>query len=303
LRARRELRPLVFGTLGEGDRKPYLATLSRNARILARIAEVLDAAEARGLLLVPHKGAVLAPLFYGDVGLRPMVDVDLLVRRSQLDAAMALLTELGFERSYTGERFTPRHAHDVAFTDGEDASLTVELHYRLFHEFAGDAELDALFERAIAVEIEGRTRRVLAWDDQLFAVAVHASSHAFGDNPLWLVDVALLAGRASVEQAVAEAERRRVGAACRAALRLAAAMLPGVPTPPCRPGDRVRERLLRAVLPDGVDTPPAQLRSLLARAILTDSPWTAAREVARKLELRLAERGERRAAARRAPAG
>jgi hypothetical protein len=293
VRARRELAPLRFALLGDQEARPaWLGNLSRNQRILARCAEILDAAEAAGVPMLPLKGACFAETLYGDVALRPMVDLDLGVARADLERAGELIASLGFRTSFPPRaRYTPAHAHDVSFTDDD---LVVELHYKLFHELAGDAAIEPLFEHAIVHELFGKPRRVPAWHDHLFLTAAHAATHAFGDSPLWLIDVALLVGRADLRLAWQEANRRRLGPAYRAALDTAHAALPAqVPAPPLDPIDKLRARALDRVLGDRLAAPPSQIRSLIARALLTESPRDAAREVARKALLRLAELGER----------
>jgi hypothetical protein len=291
VRARRELAPLRFALLDDRDaRAAYLGNLSRNQRILARAGEILDAAAHAGLAVLPIKGACFAETLYGDPALRPMVDVDLAVSPADLPRAESLILGLGFRRSFAPRaRWTLAHAHDVSFTDERDPDLVVELHWRLFHELAGDASVEPLFAHAIG---EG-ARRLPAWHDHLFLTAVHAATHAFGDSPLWLVDVALLADRADLRLAWHEAGRRRLGPAYRAALATAHRALPAfVPAPPLDRMDLLRARALDRLLGDRLSAPPSRLRSLAARAVLTARPTDAAREVARKLGLRLVELGE-----------
>lgn len=301
-RERRELGPLwwhLFSAAGRLEALPaaaaraadYRATLVRNLAALDRCTAILDAAEATGLTLLPLKGALFGAALYPDVGARPMADVDLAVRPAELAAAIACLGRLGFRRVYGPRaRFSPRHGHDVAMTDGW---LFVELHYRLMHELGADADVLPLFAHAGRAELLGRARAVPSWDDHLWFTAVHAATHAFGDHPFWPLDLALLVGRgADVARAAAEARRRGVGVAFAAALVLAHAHLPAlVPAPP--PDRRLPTRLalLRAVLGrDPLAAPVPRLRSLVARAVLTDRPTVAVREIARKSELRLVER-------------
>ena len=292
LRARRELRPLLYCVAKEsGLRDAYLAALARNLRLLDRAAQILDGAEARGLRLLPLKGAVMAGALYPDPGARPMLDVDLLVHPEDFEGAIALAGELGFRRAYPErERYTARHAHDVSFVD--EKNLSIELHWRLWHELAADGSAEPLFARAIEIEIFGKPRRVPSWDDQLFATAVHAATHAFGDSPLWIFDLAFLIERgANVDAAALEAERRRAGFAFRASLALAEKILPSLIPKISRPlADRLREKLLTLVLGrDRLAAPPRRLPSLLARALLTDDPRDAAREIFRKAALRGSE--------------
>ena len=82
----------------------------------------------------------------GDAGTRPMVDVDLLAQPADVARASELLLSLGFRRTFAEQRrFTPRHAHDVSFTDERGADLVLELHYRLFHELALQADVEPIF--------------------------------------------------------------------------------------------------------------------------------------------------------------
>jgi hypothetical protein len=186
-------------------------------------------------------------------------------------------------------RFSPRHGHDVAMTDG---AVFVELHYRLTHELGADADVEPLFARAVPVELLGKKRPAPSWDDHLWFTAVHAASHAFGEPPAWPIDVALLVDRgASVARAAAEARRRRVGAAFDVALAVAHTLLPDlVPTPPPHAALTARLALVRLLLSaDPVARPPTRIPSLLARAVVTDRPAIAVREIARKSELRVIE--------------
>jgi hypothetical protein len=299
VRERLELQPLVYrvyqreGRLAElspGERqvaeRHYYTTLARNLRAFEAARQLLDAADADGLTVLPWKGLVFAETLYRDPGTRPMMDVDLMVRPDELERALRLFAGLGYRRGFTGARYTPRHGHDVTLCDADGRGF-VELHYRMFHELGGDAEVDAVFARTTTCEILGRARRVAAWPDQLFATAVHAATHAFGGSPLWALDVALLYERAGgLEAAAVEAERRRFSVAFRTALALAARVLPSR-----LPRAKVpRERLLRLALgADWPGRPPPRVRSLLGRAVLTDDPRRAAQEVWRKLGLRAAE--------------
>jgi hypothetical protein len=260
-----------------------LHNLSRNLLLFEAAREILDAAP-----LLPLKGLVLANTVYSDPAARPMSDLDVAVRPRDLDATGHILSGLGWRRLFGDRaRYSPRHGHDVAFTN--ENGHVLEVHYKLFHEMAIDASVEPLFERAIEVELLGKKRPIPCWDDQLFLVAVHAATHAFGESASWIVDLALLLPLASVEAAHAEAERRRAGPAFRAALRTAHRALRQIPAPA---GDQLREQLLDVILRDRLAL-PSRIRSLLARAVLTENPVDALREVVRKLGLRAYELLER----------
>ncbi len=307
LRNRRELAPLLYATLdAEGrtgalsdeqrafSRRAWMGTLGRNSRILPRAVEILDTAEQRGLAILPFKGCYFIDAMYGDPGLRSMVDLDLLISPNDVEQATALMTSLGFRQNFTGRaRFTPRHAHDISFTAEDDPDLIVELHYRVFHELRGDDSVAQIFDNAIREPLFGRMRKTPSPDDHLFITAVHAATHAFGDQPMWVFDVALLCARTGgIDRAAKEATRRGYHSAFQSALSIAHTALPSlVPAAPST--NRLRASLLDALLGDALAAPPSKLRSLLARAVLTEHPSDAVREIARKAGLRLIELRER----------
>ncbi len=273
LHRRGELRPLLFH-LGLDDgadaRAAYYQTLTRNLRMLARLDEILDRAEAEGLRLLPYKGAALAATVYPDVGTRPMADLDLLVEPSQLTPATALLKQLGFSEARPDvRRFSPRHAHDVALSDGV---VYVELHYGLFHELELDGAPGPIFDRAVSAQLGERSRLVPSVEDHVAILALHAATHAYADSPLWLVDLALLLEGADRAAAAAEASRRHGARAFALALQL------------------FEHPTLAALW---MSTPPGRLRSLLTRAGLVEGALPTARWLGRKLLLTAHELWER----------
>jgi len=79
----------------------------RNARLYGTIAEIVERMRAVGVEPVGLKDVQLAVEVYPDPALRPMGDVDLLVRHEDWDAAAQALVGLGF---------LPRPSGDVPYT-------------------------------------------------------------------------------------------------------------------------------------------------------------------------------------------
>jgi hypothetical protein len=82
----------------------YAANCRRVERLHLELRAVLARFAAAGVPLMPLKGAVLGVLCYADSGERPMADLDLLVHRHDLDRAVALLGELGYEEVSGGRK-------------------------------------------------------------------------------------------------------------------------------------------------------------------------------------------------------
>src|SRR5690242_11253266 len=82
-------------------KEEYLHTWSQNQFCLRRIQSVIAAFNEIAIRHMLLKGAALAILYYEDVGLRPMKDIDLLVPHDQARQSMLELRNL---------HWTPRHA-------------------------------------------------------------------------------------------------------------------------------------------------------------------------------------------------
>src|SRR6185295_17941604 len=105
-------------------RPDYLDNLARNLLLFDAAHAVLDAAP-----VLPLKGLVLANTVYSDVAARPMSDLDVAVLPRDLDTTIRILSDLGWRRVFAEQaRYSPRHGHDVAFTN--DHGHVLELHYK-----------------------------------------------------------------------------------------------------------------------------------------------------------------------------
>jgi hypothetical protein len=253
LRARTELVVLRYAVaLATGDaeapgRSTYLTMLAWNLARLERLDAVLASAHAAGLRVMPFKGALLARTHYGDPGARTMVDVDVAVSPSQLARAIELFCDLGFQLfPAPAFRRTRDAVHDVKLCH---RGVGIELHHRLWHELRIANDVDPLLARAREIRFgDGR-----AWapddDDHLYVVMLHAATHGFCGNALWLTDAALLLDGddgsrwARVEERAAAAGARVALAAARDQLSVA---LPWLTVD--RIGDAATAPLRRAVL-------------------------------------------------------
>src|SRR5262245_21793621 len=101
----RRLLPLVFRNLrdqvskeahGEKLRDSYLRTWHANQMAFEGIGPVLDAFDRAGVRTMLLKGAALTVRYYGDYGLRPMEDCDVMIPAEQVGLAAALLNKLGW---------------------------------------------------------------------------------------------------------------------------------------------------------------------------------------------------------------
>lgn len=254
----RALRYAVFADHGALGRLPartvaelraaWLAVLGQNLGRLDRLDALVAAARADGVRVVPLKGAALCRTHWGDAGVRPMVDLDLACAPADAARLAERFCALGFRpRPRPARRLRHGAVHDLQLVDG---AVWVELHFRLWHELGLPSDVAGLLARAVEVPFGPGRAWLPAPADHLFYVLVHAATHGFCGNPLWLGDAALLAAEGG---AAIWREVWRLGEAHGAALPLAAAI------------DR-----LRRAFPDlapSTAAAPARLRRLLLRGL------------------------------------
>ena len=145
------------------------------------VHEVLRAFDAERIGVLVLKGAALAQLIYPTPLLRPMLDVDLLVRRSDAGRAWQTLIDMGFGTRGAAVAAGYHHLTPLARTvDG--ATVTIELHHELLRAtpFLRPVRFDDVSDRAQSFEWGGVRAHTLGPEDMLW----HVYAHAFAINVL-----------------------------------------------------------------------------------------------------------------------
>lgn len=211
-------------------RREALGNAARALRVKALLLRCLDALATVGQVPVLLKGYGLALRLYPDPLQRATTDVDLLVARADVGAAVQALALVGLAvRRDDGARHGEEDSHHLELAG--PAGL-VELHYRALAGWGEALEGDALLTRADTGAVDGRSVRWLRPEDEAVYLALHASNHAL-QRLAWLFDLKLLAlsnerldWAAVVERARDTAFPHAVWYAWDAARRLLAAPVP-----------------------------------------------------------------------------
>lgn len=248
----------------------YRANRRRNLALRRQTIELVQALNRRGIEPVLLKGAAflfVPPLC--DPAIRVMRDLDLLLERAAMPAAVAALGGIGYAEVDMG--MPPGHHHPPLYRDGDPAS--VELHWDLLAPQARRAlPTEAALAAAVPCAIEGGAARILAPTERLLHLLLHAQLVDRGHRrrTLRLAEIyefALLSrafGNAIDWERVAGGLRRQGGEAALQAYCLLAHRLLGAAWPlPMEAPSAARRHLfycrLRVMLPE----PLQRLDSLL----------------------------------------
>ena len=197
-------------------RGAYLGTAVENAARLETLREVEHRLARAGVEHLRLKGVALLDDVYADPGLRPMSDIDLLIRQRDVGRAVSELAPLGFtphqERELDGApRPARRTYHAQLLRDAGGVDDLLELHWDL-------TQPDGLM-RTVHLDIPAifgsRRGSLPSLEDTLVILAVHLARHYFR-GLIWLADVALFC---RVHERAIDWERvvrlaRQAGASC-----------------------------------------------------------------------------------------
>jgi hypothetical protein len=165
---------------------------------LFKVLDLFKKADIEALVL---KGAALCQLIYRDPGLRPMCDLDLLLRKTDLPAAKTILLENGYSRSRPlvtlfGE---PHHLEPlVAAHDG--LTISVELHHALFPpQFSRDnLNFVDLAPSAVSFNAGGMTAKTLGVADMLWHLYRHGFCSPLNQDAFPLISTADIIGMVEI---------------------------------------------------------------------------------------------------------
>jgi hypothetical protein len=220
------LLPLVYRRLGAAAfdsevagrlKGLYRRSWSHNQLIFKRAAEAIAVLGAAGIETLVTKGASLALLSYGDVGARPMDDVDVLVPLDLAAEAIDVLSAAGWKPDHEDPATWTRVHHSLGFA-GPDRG-EVDLHWFSLWQPASDVEL---WRASVPLELAGAVTRAPCPADQLLLACVHGTPWSPLPPFRWIADALTVIRSAGElldwERLVAEAERRRLTVATAAAL-------------------------------------------------------------------------------------
>jgi hypothetical protein len=166
----------------------YIRHRHANAVRSRVLAEILQAYASAGIDTLVLKGAALAFLVYPSPELRPMRDLDLLVREADARRAQHILVELGFDTSPDRSHIlTPQHPHlEVARRWDEGMKISVEVHFRLYPRsvYYPTHGFEDLFREAVPFQVDSVKANTLGVEDMLGHVVRHACGPPLLGTPL-----------------------------------------------------------------------------------------------------------------------
>ncbi|MES2178148.1 MAG: nucleotidyltransferase family protein [Gemmatimonadota bacterium] len=168
----------------------YRKTFVETNRLFHETRPVLEQLANEGIELLLLKGAPLSFSYYGNLALRPMSDVDFVVRTTQVADAVRVLEAHGWRGDYVADDVSLRFRHAIRFT--RDDGRELDLHWRVLIESRDDASTDFFWQHTVPCSFLGIHARQL----DPTALIVHTVLHGVRWNTVtpvrWIPDALLV---------------------------------------------------------------------------------------------------------------
>jgi len=162
--------------------------------------------DQHGIQVLPYKGPVLAASVYGNLGLRPSNDLDILVRERDILQAMDILVSCGYEiirplvvartrkslQQLCVRQLAERSpwAYQLVLWHPDRQGI-VELHWRITPKYIFPNNPEQLWQDLNLVTLGGVTVPSFAPENLLWFLCVHGAKHQW-KRLIWLCDIAEL---------------------------------------------------------------------------------------------------------------
>jgi hypothetical protein len=179
-------------------KKHYFENSARNTLLTAELCRLINLFRDASIEAIPYKGPVLALFAYGNLALRRFVDLDVIVKKSDVLKARAILLTSGYKPSKSlsldQQEMLLRTQHNMQFSRNHHR-LIIELHWEVApHLFASTVNGERLWQDLITLDLNGTPVKTFSADDLLFSLCVHGSRHLW-ERLAWICDIAELIAR------------------------------------------------------------------------------------------------------------
>jgi hypothetical protein len=165
----------------------YFKYAARTFILSREFAEVFKRLRKEGILFIVLKGTYLAEEVYGDPALRPVSDLDLLVREKDLARIAEVLGELNYSPDISELRDRARH-HLRPFV--KTGAVPIEIH-RDIQNLRGPSpeDIEGLWTRAKWTRVGGVEVLALSTEDLLLHLSMHAVQHHYSIKLISICDI------------------------------------------------------------------------------------------------------------------
>jgi hypothetical protein len=153
----------------------YLVTVSENVRRAREMVEIITLLTKGGVEAIPLKGPVASDLIFGNPGLYPCRDIDILVKPSDLERTMKALLDEGFRESALDQKDMLQTSYHLLLIKER---TVLEVHWTLAFRYF-DIPAEFWWEESGDIEYEGVQMPMLSAERYILYTVFRLYSKAF----------------------------------------------------------------------------------------------------------------------------
>lgn len=210
---RHKLTPLLYSKLLKYKNEPsvlksridslqgeYMGFAAKYTMLRHEIRSLLKILNGNKIGVILLKGAYIAEKFYENPALRPMCDIDILIRKKDIDRCLNILTENGYKIKNIEEAAGQRQLHCPGVLT--KSGILIEPHWdispSLIFSWKSPTNTSQLWENAIKEELFGMEITALPLESLIVHLCTKIFADNFGGQLLQLYDVALILQKSNV---------------------------------------------------------------------------------------------------------
>lgn len=175
------LLPLVYKNLSSLKEKHlnltvlkgiYKQAWYRNQKLFDDAARVIGLIQGNSVDVMLLKGTALSLVYYRDMGVRPMSDLDIMIPRDKAEMVISVLQDHGWEAEFPHYlAYNLKYGRSMMFRN--DEGFECDVHWSPLFESVSDTDADDFWREAEDLELKGLKVKALCPADALLHTLVH----------------------------------------------------------------------------------------------------------------------------------
>jgi len=183
-------------------KEAYLSCLFTYEALHQEMLRINSRAQKENITLIPLKGLSFVDQYYQRFNFRPLSDIDLLVHKSSLTAALTLLEQDGYRKHLLGttEGYWRTHqCHLGLLKHSSPEDILTEVHWEIDVNRYKKEVLASSWQRLKRIRVGENEVTVLSPEDALFSLALHARRYGKVLNLKYACDSACILSREKID--------------------------------------------------------------------------------------------------------
>lgn len=165
----------------------YRLSWVQNQLLFRRLSEILRRFEDQGIKTVILKGGALVFGYYHDYGVRPMHDLDIMVKWDQLNVISEILGDIGWHQQHICPERLQSYRRETVFEN--DAEQEIDIHWHLLREWCMPEHDAAFWTNTTTLPMNDMSMTALNPTYSLMHLCGHGYQWSTLPSLLWIADI------------------------------------------------------------------------------------------------------------------